>query len=273
MSTEVKSPTLVDAVDAVAGIAGVANVIMQLSRPGVGYGVVESKVESGRVFDHPWKRARTTFTYLSVAILGRPDDKAAYREAVNAAHRQVRSDINSPVKYNAFDRDLQMWVAACLYKGFEDTYQLLHGQLTEEESEIFYHSGFTLGTTLQVPQDLWPTTRKDFENYWEREFEQVNIDEVVREYLTKLAELRFLHPLIAKAFGPFHLFITKGFLPENFREAMKFNWTFNDQRKFDRFVRSVAFINRKTPKFIRHLPYQLLLKILRFQIRTGRPLA
>ena len=29
-------------------LAGPANVIMQLARPGVGYGVVESRVESGR---------------------------------------------------------------------------------------------------------------------------------------------------------------------------------------------------------------------------------
>ena len=51
----------------VALLAGPANVIMQLARPGVGYGVKESRVESGRVDRHPIKRARTTFTYLAVA--------------------------------------------------------------------------------------------------------------------------------------------------------------------------------------------------------------
>ena len=50
--------------------AGAANVIMQLSWPQVGYGVVESKVDSGDLLKHPWKRARTTFQYLAVAILG-----------------------------------------------------------------------------------------------------------------------------------------------------------------------------------------------------------
>ena len=33
----------------VALLAGPANVIMELSRPGVGYGVMESRVESGRI--------------------------------------------------------------------------------------------------------------------------------------------------------------------------------------------------------------------------------
>jgi len=37
-------------------LAGAANVIMQLARPGVGYGVLESRVESGRIDRHPIKR-------------------------------------------------------------------------------------------------------------------------------------------------------------------------------------------------------------------------
>ena len=46
---------------------------MELARPGVGYGVMESRVESGRVDRHPIKRARTTFTYLAVALRGTDD--------------------------------------------------------------------------------------------------------------------------------------------------------------------------------------------------------
>lgn len=44
----------------VALLAGPANVIMELAMPGVGYGVLESRVESGRLDRHPIKRARTT---------------------------------------------------------------------------------------------------------------------------------------------------------------------------------------------------------------------
>ena len=62
----------------VALLAGPANVIMQLARPGVGYGVMESRVESGRVDLHPIKRARTTFTYLAVATGGSDAQKAPF---------------------------------------------------------------------------------------------------------------------------------------------------------------------------------------------------
>lgn len=85
-----------DAMDFWSFAAGAANVIMQLSRPGVGHGVVESRVDSGNLMKHPWKRARTTFQYLAVAIFGTDGDRAAFREAVDGRtgtsnpHRQAR---------------------------------------------------------------------------------------------------------------------------------------------------------------------------------------
>src|ERR1700712_5555867 len=124
-----------DGMMGVALLAGAANVIMQLGRPGVGYGVMESRVESGRVDRHPIKRARTTFTYLAVASMGTDAQKAAFRRAVNGAHAQVYSTDESPVSYNAFDKDLQLWVAACLYKGGADAYRTFVGEMDAETAD------------------------------------------------------------------------------------------------------------------------------------------
>jgi uncharacterized protein (DUF2236 family) len=79
-----------DGLMGVALLAGPANVIMQLARPEVGYGVVESRVESGRTDLHPVKRARTTFTYLAVASRGTDEQKAAYRRATRRTPRCSR---------------------------------------------------------------------------------------------------------------------------------------------------------------------------------------
>src|SRR4029077_13972743 len=103
-----------DGLMGVALLAGPANVIMQLARPGVGYGVLESRVERGRGERHPIKRARTTFTYLAVATKGCPEQKAAFRRAVNRAHAQVYSTDESPVVHHSFDADVQCWVPARL---------------------------------------------------------------------------------------------------------------------------------------------------------------
>ena len=107
--------------------AGNANVIMQLARLPIGHGVARSRVDSGRVDKHPIKRLRTTVTYLSIALLGTDDERQTMRHEVNRAHSQVRSAPGDPVAYNAFDPELQLWVAACLYWGTADVYRKLHG--------------------------------------------------------------------------------------------------------------------------------------------------
>ena len=264
--------TIAEAMDFWAFAAGAANVIMQLSRPGVGYGVVESKVDSGNLLKHPWKRARTTFQYLAVAILGTPGDRAAFREAVNSAHRHVQSTPESPVRYNAFDRDLQMWVAACLFVGLEDTYQLLRGEMTAEQSEQFYRSAWTLGTTLQVSEDQWPPTRADFDEYWQQACQQVHMDDRVRDYLGDLLNLRMINPLLGLPFRPLLKFLTVGFLAPVFRDAMGVQWSGFKQYLFESLFLLVAFANRFLPVFIRQGGSYILLADVRRRVRRQRAL-
>ncbi|MDH6242479.1 oxygenase MpaB family protein [Mycobacterium sp. OTB74] len=256
-----------DAFDFWTGAASAANVIMQLSRAGVGYGVVESKVDSGSLFKHPWKRLRTTTQYLAVAVLGNDDDRAAYRAAVDAAHRQVRSGPDSPVQYNAFDRDLQMWVAACLFVGLEDGYQLLRGEMTADQAERFYRSAHTLGTTLQVTADQWPPTRTDFDTYWTEACAQISMDDTVRGYLMDLVNLRMINPVVALLFRPLLKFLTGGFLAPVFRDAMGMSWGRGRQWCFESLFLLVAFVNRFLPVFIRQGGSYLLVADVRRRVR------
>jgi uncharacterized protein (DUF2236 family) len=265
-----------DGLMGIALLAGPANVIMQLARPGVGYGVMESRVESGRVDLHPIKRARTTFTYLAVATNGSDTQKAAFRRAVNRAHAQVYSTEESPVSYNAFDVDLQLWVGACLYKGAVDIYRLFVGEMDDETAERHYREGMALGTTLQVPPDRWPADRAAFDRYWQESLAKVHIDDAVREYLWPIAAARVrgvkLPGPIQRASDSFNLMITGGFLPQQFRDEMKLEWDAAKQRRFDRTIGVLRFVNNLLPRFIRQFPFNVLLKDLDRRIRTGRPL-
>jgi uncharacterized protein (DUF2236 family) len=265
-----------DALMGILLIAGPANVIMQLAQPGVGYGVLESRVESGRVDRHPIKRARTTFTYLAVATNGSDEQKAAFRRAVNRAHAQVYSTDESPVAYNAFDTDLQLWVGACLYKGAVDVYRLFVGEMDDETAERHYREGMALGTTLQVPPDKWPADRAAFDRYWRESLAKVHIDDTVRAYLYPIAAARVRG---VKLPGPlqrwsdgFSLLITTGFLPQRFRDEMRLPWDEARQRRFDRLMLVLRTVNKLMPRFIRQFPFNVLLKDLDRRIRTGRPL-
>jgi uncharacterized protein (DUF2236 family) len=271
-----KGPTIDEGLLGVGLLLGPANVIMQLARPGVGYGVLESRVESGRVDLHPIKRARTTFTYLAVAGRGSDAQKAAFRRAVNRAHAQVYSTDESPVKYNAFDTDLQLWVAACLYKGAVDSYRTFVGEMDDETADQHYADGITLGTTLQVPPEMWPANRAAFDEYWQRSLAEVHIDDTVREYLYPIAASRMrgvrLPGPLQRRSEEFALLITTGFLPQRFRDEMRLPWDAARQRRFDRLMSVLRTTTHLSPRFIRQFPFNVLLKDLDRRIRTGRPL-
>lgn len=263
---------LTEALDFWAAAAAAANVVMQMSMPGVGRGVVESRVESGSLMEHPWKRLRTTAQYLTVAILGTDEERAAYRNAVDVAHRQVRSTAGSPVRYNAFDRDLQLWVASCLYIYYEDTYQLLRGKMTAEQAENFYRHARPLGTTLQVTEDQWPATRAEFDDYWNTTCQTLEMDDAVRDYLMRLIGLKMINPVLRAPAAPLLRFLTIGFLAPVFREMLGVQWSEADQRQFENLFLFVSFVNRFIPRFIRTAGYNMLMADIRRRIRHRKSL-
>ncbi|NDK88540.1 DUF2236 domain-containing protein [Gordonia desulfuricans] len=271
--TSLRKPARVqEALDFWSFAGAAANVVMQLGWPEVAYGVMESKVESGSLMHHPWKRARTTTQYLAVAILGTEEERTAFREAVNSAHRHVRSDERSPVKYNAFNRELQMWVAACLFIGIEDSHQLLHGVMDEEEAEEFYQSSKTLGTTLQVPDDMWPRSRKEFDHYWNVASQRIVIDDTTCEFLNDLVDLKMINPLIRLPFVNLLRFLTIGFLPPLFRDQLGLEWTTDDRRRFEHLFTFVSIVNKFLPKSIRFGGSRWLMRDLRHRIKHDRPM-
>lgn len=252
-------------IEGAALLAGTANVIMQLARPVVGYAVVESKVETGQVMRHPLRRFRNTVTYLSVAFLGTAEERRFYRRQVNRSHAQVRSAATSPVRYNAFDPQLQLWVAACLYRGMIDVHTLLHGPADEAVADAIYRECRRLGTTLQVPAQMWPADRAAFERYWDAALAEVRIEPPVRDYLNRLMALDYLPRLLSTAFGPVNRFLTAGFLPPPFRAQMQLGWTERDQRVFTVLMGLVAAVNRLLPGPVSRFPFNACLQDLRIR--------
>ncbi len=254
-------------------LGGPANVIMQLSNPAVGRGVVESTVESGRFDRHPRKRGRTTLTYLAVAMWGTDDEREAYREATNRSHRQVRSTPDSPVKYNAFDPRLQLWVAACIYRGTLDSLTYLYGPLDDSLADELYRESARFGTTLQMPPQLWPPDRAAFADYWESAMADISVDDEVKAYL--LGQVVDLGPYSRGqqlAFGRINRFFTTGFLPQRFRDELGLDWGPRRQRAFETIMRVIGMVLRTGPERWRRYPLDKHLANMRRRRAEGRPL-
>jgi uncharacterized protein (DUF2236 family) len=176
------------------------------------------------------------------------------------------------VRDNAFDQDLQLWVAACLYRGFTDTHRMFVGPLTEAEADELYRGCAALGTTLQLSPQRWPADRAAFERYWDAELARLRIDDAVREHLDQIMRLRYLPRPLSVLLGPLHRFIAIGYLPPPFRELMRVEWSPGQQRRFDSLIRATALLTRLLPVPARRFPFNAILWDLRRRIRKGRPL-
>ena len=247
-----------------------ANVIMQLSAPAVGYGVLESPVDSGNVYKHPFKRARTTGTYLAAATIGTDADRELIRRAVDTAHAQVRSTKRSPLSYNAFEPKLQLWVAACLYRYFVDQHEFLYGPLDDDAADAVYRDAKRLGTTLQVPESMWPVDRIAFDEYWKRSLDELRIDPPVRQHLYGVASMAFLPWPLRAIGGPLNLFATTGFLPGEFRTHMQLPWTSGQERRFELLLTALRLADWVIPRQLWLLGYQMYLRDMRSRNRKGR---
>lgn len=269
---------VVDNIHGIALAAGGANVVMQLSRLPVGHGVARSPVESGRVDRHPLKRLRTTVTYLMFATLGTREERLALRRQIDRVHAQVRSDADDPVPYDAFDPELQRWVAACLYKGLEDVIEVVDGHLPPPEVlDVLYEHGRRLGTTLQMPADLWPEDRDAFETYWQAGLDQVHMDDETRAYLRGIVDLGFvlaplgplgrpLEPLVR----PIGRFMTLGFLDRRFRDELGIDLPPAADRAHRLVFRTLCQLGKALPEPLRLAPLNVFLWDARRRLRTGR---
>ena len=266
-----------DGLMGVALLAGPANVIMQLARPGVGYGVLESRVESGRVDRHPIKRARTTFTYLAVATKGSRRAEGGVSACGESGARAGLFDRREPGRIQRVRQATCScgWRRACT-RARVDVYRLFVGEMDEETAERHYREGLRARHhAAGAPGHVAGGSRR-VRPVLAGVLGKVHIDDAVREYLWPIAAGRMrgvkLPIRVQRAFDNFGLLITTGFLPQRFRDEMKLDWNPGMQRRFDRTIGVLRFVNHLMPRFIRQFPFNVLLKDLDWRIRTGRPL-
>ena len=243
---------------------------MQLSRLPIGHAIAEGKIVSGSLRHHPIKRTRTTLAFIIVALFGSDDERMVLRREINAQHRLVHSDDESPVTYDALDPELQLWVAACMFRGVIDTVTLLYGPVTDAAFVALLKRCAPFATTLQVSASRWPKDRTAFEEYWTGALREVTMDDVTRAYLQGLASLDFLPTPFARLLGPSHRFLTVGFLPSPFREELGLTWTLKQQERFVRLTSRAARVNARLPTVIREFPWNVIEWDTHRRIARGR---
>lgn len=229
-----------------------AAVAWQLADPGVGRGVARHS----QTLRRPFSRLRATMSYIYAVSLGTDEDRATIARHVNRAHVPVQGE-----GYSAFDRDLQLWVAATLYRGGLEMYELFVGPVPESSREPLYQEAWAFGRTLQVADEQWPPTADAFDAWWESRQLELRVDEEVRAYLHAVLENGapwYLRPVL-----PLQAFVTRAMLPPHLRQMFALPWTPADEKRWQRFRRWAPRLYWLQPRWLRHLPARYFLRKLR----------
>lgn len=236
-----------------------ATVAWQMADPGVGHGVAEHSL----TLQQPLQRLRATMHYIYAVTLGSDADRDAVARMVNRAHAPVRSP-----RYSAFDPQLQLWVAATLYRGAEDLYRLFVGPLDLATRERIYRQAWAYGRTLQVDDAQWPPDTAAFDAWWDARVAQLQVDAPVRAYMQAVLQSRRA-PWFTRLALPLQRFVTRGLLPGVLREAFGLRWSVRDERRWQWFRRWAPRMYWALPAWLRQLPARCGLRDLRQRLGTG----
>lgn len=238
-----------------------STVLNQLAMKGVGLGVAEHSTALRRPVD----RLRTTLTYVYVMILGSDAERETIRKMVNKAHVTIRSE----GRYSAYDKDLQLWVAATLAHNGIFIYEKTFGPLSAGSRERIYQDSQIFGNALQVSPEMWPATMADFERYWKESYERMDSEPIVRDYCAALLDTRSA-PLLLRPLLPLQGLMSRGNLDPHVREVLGLPWSTRDQKRYDLFWKVFPPVYRRVPRFLRQLPPRLILAEMRWRMRAGR---
>ncbi|MET0893487.1 MAG: oxygenase MpaB family protein [Pseudoxanthomonas sp.] len=238
-----------------------ATVILQMANPGVGLGVARHSA----TLERPLDRLRATMSYVYATTLGTDEERAAVARHVNRAHAPVRSPL-----YNAFDPDLQLWVAATLYRSAVDLHDLFAGPLSAANEETLYREAWVYGSTLQVRDAQWPPTLQEFQPWWEAQRAGFSVDAEVREYVHQVLKGGSA-PWYTRGLLPMQRFVTRGLLPPDLRRDFQLPWSEQDAKHWARFKRWAPRVYWAMPAFLRHLPAHFYLRDLRRRMATPPP--
>lgn len=247
--------------ESVLVLAGGRAILLQVANPFVGHGVARHSDFAAR----PLGRLNGTLAYVYAVTCGSPIQRAAAVRRVALAHRPVHgppTPAEAVPAYNAFDPELQLWVAATLYESATRMHDLVFGPLDDADAESVYRDYGVLGTALQVPAGMWPSDRAAFAAYWHRATAGLSTDATTRAVADQLLHPRNA-PLWLRLAMPLARLVTTGLLDPAERALYALPWSTGRQRRFDLVLGVIRMVYPRLPARLRHAP-------MRHYLRSGR---
>jgi uncharacterized protein (DUF2236 family) len=235
--------------DGVLIVGGARAILLQVADPMVAAGVARHSDFAHR----PIERLRNTLTFAYAVVLGTSEDAARVAGFVNRAHVPVN---------RAEDAALQLWVAATLYDTAVRVHDRVFQPAPDTLADELYRSYAALGTSLQMPAELWPADRRAFGEYWDARLSELSVTDDARRIARDLFA-PVTAPTWLRAGLPLGRLLTLDLLPASIREAYGFDWSPHDHRRARRTWTVIRVLAHLTPHRLRAWPYRHYLRRLR----------
>jgi len=233
-------------------------ILLQVAHPKVGRGVAEHS----RFTENPLKRLRGTLDYVYGTSFGTPEERAWIAANVNHIHKYVTGP-----GYSADDPDLQLWVAATLYDSGVRIYEKAFGPMPAGMQEEYCRETARYATLLGCPEDMWPSSVAEFDAYWQRQVDALEVSDDAKRIYRDLMYSRAI-PWYLRALLPANRLVTAGLLPERIRQQYGLAWGPRRERVFHGAMRVTRLTYPLIPRRIRQLPMTYYMRDFRKRFRT-----
>lgn len=243
---------------------GKAAVMLQIAAKGVGKGVSDHSSFTKR----PVERARRSLVYIYAMTFGTPEERRKVTDATHRAHMRVKG-----ADYDANDVHLQLWVAATIYWSMVVGYENVYGKLEDKMADQVYREFSVMATGLRVPPEMWPKDRQEFQVYWDRTINELEITDEARAVAVDVMypgqNLPWGVWILSKLMGPSQRFTTIELLPERVRNELGFPSTFYTRNMF--WLKSTVdwYTYPWMPEAVRHFSKNHFMNDFRHRLATG----
>ncbi len=229
-------------------LGGIRALLLQIAHPAIADGV--NRFSNFR--EDALDRGRRTFMAMAKIYFG--DAEVARRTALqlHTIHSFIRGTYlpkqGPTVSYCANDPNLLLWVLATLIDTTYLVFDTIQGPLSENMKEQFYRESKTTALLMGIPEDLYPPTLADFQQYFsDTVAQELYINETTMQLATAILDNRYSSKRLSEA-------LAVGFLPKKLIDDFHLKDMPKVRRRFGRIIRLARAFQALTPRYLRTAP-------------------
>jgi uncharacterized protein (DUF2236 family) len=218
---------------------GIRALLLQIAHPAVAAGVHQHS----NFQKDPVGRGYRTFSSMYQIAFGDLDSALKSAMRIHSMHHRVRGVDDKQSAYRANDPKLLLWVLATLIDSALQIFEVVVRPLERSERQVGYEEVKLMGLLMGIPQEILPSTRDEFDVYFQRMIDgpELGVNDTTR----------LLCDAISRSTFGLDRVLTVGLLPERFRRDFGLE---HDRAEHERALRWMRALVLRTPPALRFVP-------------------